>query len=82
MLKDDLSDKTRELVIQEVKIMETLRHPYVLEQIETGKDLYKKPKGDKMVDYVVLSVAAQGEIFDFIASSGPFTEPVARYYFK
>ena len=82
ILKDDLSDKTNELVIQEVKIMQTLQHAHVLEQIETGKDLYKKPKGNKEVDYVVLSIAAQGEVFDFIASSGPFSEPVARYYFK
>ena len=31
ILKSDLSDKTKELVIQEVKIMQTLQHPNVLE---------------------------------------------------
>lgn len=56
----------------------------MLEQIETSRDVYKKPAKnvEKEVDYVVLSIASQGEVFDFIASSGEFSEPVARYYFK
>lgn len=82
ILKDDLTEKTKELVIQEVKIMQSLQHKNVLEQIETGRDVYKKAKGEREVDYVVLSIASQGEVFDFIASSGGFSEPVARYYFK
>ena len=68
--------------MQEVDIMQKLNHPNVLEQIEVGRGMYKKPKGEKEVSYVVLSIAQQGELFDFIASSGPFSEPVARYYLK
>jgi serine/threonine protein kinase len=30
----------------------------------------------------VLELASGGELFDFIANSGRFEEPIARYYFK
>lgn len=54
-----------------------------MEQIEFSRDTYFKPKGgSKEVDFVVLSIASHGEVFDFIANSGAFSEPVARYYFK
>lgn len=32
--------------------------------------------------YIVLELASGGELFDFIANSGRFEEPIARYYFK
>lgn len=31
---------------------------------------------------MVLEIATGGELFDFIANSGRFPEPLARYYFK
>jgi len=82
ILKSDLSDKTRELVKEEVATMQKLSHPNILEQIETGQAMYKNSKGEREVDFVVLSIAGNGEVFDFIANSGPFKESVARYYFK
>ena len=33
------------------------------------------------LDYIVLELAGGGELFDFIAESGRFNEPTARYYF-
>ena len=36
----------------------------------------------KNVTYIVLELAGGGELFDFIAQSGKFTESIARYYFK
>jgi len=82
ILKADLSEKTRELVKEEVATMAKLSHLHILEQIETGNAPYKNSKGERDVDYVVLSIAQCGEIFDFIANSGAFTESVARYFFK
>lgn len=35
-----------------------------------------------MVSYIVLELALGGELFDFVANSGRFEEPAARYYFK
>ena len=48
-----------------------------------GTALYQKGKGnDKEVNYIVLEIAQGGELFDFIAISGRFEEPLARHFFK
>jgi len=31
---------------------------------------------------MALELATGGEIFDYVANTGPFKEDVARYYFK
>lgn len=63
--------------------MQNLKHANIVDQIEVGHAEYVKSSGKKKeVDYIVLELAAGGELFDFIAISGRFEEPVARYYFK
>lgn len=37
-------------------------------------------KGNKTVDYLVLELVNGGDLFDFVANSGRFSEDVARYY--
>jgi serine/threonine protein kinase len=62
--------------------MTKLDHKHVVNYLEWGRDEYiKKGKGSKTVDYIALELASGGELFDFVANSGPFTEEVARYYF-
>jgi hypothetical protein len=36
-------------------------------------------KGSKKVTYIIMEVAEGGELFDFIALGGPYSEPFARY---
>lgn len=63
--------------------MQKLQNDNVLRQIEFGTDLYVKSNGkSKSVSYIVLELCGGGELFDFIAISGAFKEPLARYYFK
>lgn len=66
----------------EVKAMADLSHENVINQIEYGTQVYKKPSKEKTVTYIVLELAVAGELFDFVAISGAFSEGLARYYFK
>ena len=69
--------------MSEVAAMEILKHPYIIEQIEYGQGLYSKNSGKvRNVKYIVLELATGGELFDFIANTGRFEEPLARYFFK
>lgn len=63
--------------------MQDLKNKNVIEQIEFGKDTYKKHSGKtREVLYIVLELAKGGCLFDFISSTGAFSEKIARYYFK
>lgn len=63
--------------------MERLKHRHIIEQKEVAVDVYRKTSGKQItVSYIVLELALGGELFDFIANSGPFQEDEARYYFK
>ncbi len=76
--------KTKELVLIEVQALAQLGHHLnVIRQYEYGTGKYEKTNGvTKNVTYIVLELATGGELFDFIAQSGRFPEPIARYYFK
>ena len=83
IINDNMDPKMKELVMTEVGAMAKIDHENVINQIEFGKGTYVKPgKKDREVDYIVLELALAGELFDFIAISGPFKENLARYYFK
>jgi len=82
-MNDNMDERDKELVQTEVQAMQALSHPNVIKQVEYGTDFYKKDSGKKKeVSYIVLEPALGGELFDFVANSGRFKEPVARYYFK
>ena len=62
--------------------MEKIKHVNVINQIEYGNNKYVKDNGvTKDVSYIVLEIAKGGELFDFVAISGRFEEPLARYFF-
>tara|TARA_B110000285_G_C14797329_1_gene455792 strand:- start:236 stop:373 length:138 start_codon:yes stop_codon:yes gene_type:complete len=42
---------------------------------------YPYSGGAKEVNYIVLEIAERGELFDFVANTGAFSEHVARYFF-
>ena len=51
--------------------------------MHAGRDDYinEEKKTTKSVYYIVLELAKGGELFDFLAISGKFSEPMARYFF-
>lgn len=73
-----------DMFLEEVRTMAKLNHPNVLRLIEFNESGVKKKKnGDEMpVTYGVIELASGGEIFDFIAETGKFSEPVCRYFFR
>lgn len=62
--------------------MNDLNHKHVVKYLNHGQKDYVKPSGTKSVSYIALEIAEKGELFDFIANTGSFSEEVARYYFK
>jgi hypothetical protein len=54
----------------------------VIRLIEAGKGKQSNPKKkeDKEVNFIVLELASGGELFDFIAMGGRFSEEVGRHY--
>jgi serine/threonine protein kinase len=79
-----LDDKFLELVMTEVQTMNGLSHPNILNMLEYSKEgVVKKSNGiSEAVIYIVLELAQGGELFDFVAQTGRYSEPVARFYFN
>lgn len=82
ILNDGMDTKMKQMVLNEVEAMGKLQHPHIIQQVEYGSGIYQKPNKSKEVSFIVLELALGGELFDFVANSGRFDEPLARYYFK
>lgn len=84
-MKKDLAGDAgmKDIVENEVEIMKNLSHPNIINLLEfSDSATYKKPNGySEDVFYLALELANGGELFDFIAQTGRFSEKVARYYF-
>ena len=68
----------------EVEVMQEISHPNIIQLVDFwDKGTLTKPSGTtkENVVYLALELATGGELFDFIAQTGSFSEPVARYYF-
>mmetsp|Transcript_20806 Transcript_20806/g.24041 ORF Transcript_20806/g.24041 Transcript_20806/m.24041 type:complete len:422 (-) Transcript_20806:85-1350(-) len=80
---DKTSSKLNDIFFNEVECMSRLQHPNIVKLIDySDKSVAIKDDGSELpVNYIVMEYAENGEIFDFIAESGKFSEPEARYYF-
>jgi serine/threonine protein kinase len=83
IMNSKMDTETRKLVMTEVYALSQLAgHPNILQIIEQGDGKYESKGKSKDVSYIVLELAAGGELFDFIANYGAFDESLARYFFK
>ena len=80
----NLDAKFLELVMTEVHTMSKLNHPNIVNLLEYSKDgVVEKSNGTKEpVIYIALELATGGELFDYVALTGRFNEPIARFYFR
>lgn len=80
----NLDSKVLELVLNEVQTMADLSHPNILNMIDYQRDgeIVKSDGRTEPVIYIVLELAPGGELFDYVATTGHFQEPIARFYFK
>ena len=64
--------------------MKSLTHPNIVQLYEYDENGVKEKKSgeQEQVLYLILELIKGGELFDFVASTGAFSEPVARFYFK
>lgn len=86
IIKDDSLENSSSMstFVTEVDVMKEINHPNVINLVHHSYEgVLKNPSGEKKenVTYLVLELASGGELFDFIAQTGAFSEPVARYYF-
>jgi serine/threonine protein kinase len=79
-----LDAKFLELVMTEVHTMTKLSHPNIVNLIEYNREgIIERSNGQKeSVIYIVLELATGGELFDYVATTGRFSEPIARFYFR
>ena len=72
-----------DLVKNEISIMKELDHQNIVRLLDFNEDAtYVKSNGTQLkVFYLALELVSGGEVFDFIAETGRFSEDVARYYF-
>jgi serine/threonine protein kinase len=61
-----------------------LDHKHVLKYFEFNeRAVWTKKNGSTVeVAYIVSELVPGGELFDYVANSGPFSERICRYYAK
>lgn len=86
IIKDEVLENSSSYKIfqNEIEVMQEISHPNIIQLVDFwDKGILTKQSGSTKdnVVYLALELATGGELFDFIAQTGSFSEPVARYYF-
>ena len=83
ILSEQMAQDDKEMLLNEINVMTQLNHQNIVRYLSHGTKEYTKPNGkSKMVDYIAMEICEHGELFDFVANSGSFSENVTRFYFK
>ena len=68
--------------------MQKLNHPNLTKLVDAGRAEFRTTNmaGNTIesyeIDFIALQICSGGELFDFVAKSGEFTEKTARFYMK
>jgi len=77
------SGKLNDIFYNEVACMKQLNHLNIIRLVDySDKSTAIKENGSKInVNYIAMEYAENGELFDYVAQTGKFSEPEARFYF-
>lgn len=83
MKRKEGPDDRKESIMNEVNVMRKLNHKNIVNLIDFNEEaeFVKKSGKSRPVYSIALELAEGGELFDFIAETGNFSEEVARYFF-
>ena len=76
--------KAFKLLKEEVQATTQLDHKHVVKYFDFKESaVMTKSNGTQVeVAYIVQELIQGGELFDYVANSGPFSEKICKYYFK
>ena len=80
----EFNQRAFQLLRDEVQSVQTLDHKHVVKYFEFNENatMTKKSGAQVQVAYIVSELVHGGELFDYVANSGPFSEKIVRYYAK
>lgn len=78
------NEKALRLFMNEFEALTSLRHSNVIQAHELNvKSVLRTEGGEEVpVMYLALELADKGELFDYVALAGSFSDSLARHYFK
>eukprot|EP00826_Nyctotherus_ovalis_P037739 TRINITY_DN3469_c0_g1_i14.p1 TRINITY_DN3469_c0_g1~~TRINITY_DN3469_c0_g1_i14.p1 ORF type:complete len:323 (-),score=95.91 TRINITY_DN3469_c0_g1_i14:123-1037(-) len=78
------NERALRLFINEFETLNSLRHGNVIKAHELNVKSVLRAEGgeEKPVIYLALELAGKGELFDYVALTGTFSDSLARHYFK
>ena len=78
------NDKAFKLLKEEVEATNQLEYKHVVKYFEFKENatMHKKSGQQVQVAYIAQEMIAGGELFDYVANSGPFSEEICKYFFK
>src|SRR5690349_10553153 len=84
MIKESHHSIDKKNFKREVEALSTLKHPNIVNMIDFFESVnYVKRNGNTYkVMAVVMELIPNGELFEYIATCGRFSEPIARVYFR
>ncbi len=80
----EFNKRAFQLLKDEVQSVQTLEHKHVVKYFEFKENaVWNKKNGQQVpVAYIASELVSGGELFDYVANSGPFGEKIVRYYAK
>lgn len=83
MKRSGVSEAFQKQVKNEINVMKELSHKNIITLVDYSDEAqYTLPDGRTMeVYYIALELAENGEVFDFVAQTGRFSESLSLYYF-